>query len=38
MQPKEKAARNAEILPFHDVRVRELTPENFGVLANAIVD
>jgi 16S rRNA (adenine1518-N6/adenine1519-N6)-dimethyltransferase len=38
MQPKEKAARNAEILPFHDVRVRELTPERFGVLANAIVD
>jgi 16S rRNA (adenine1518-N6/adenine1519-N6)-dimethyltransferase len=38
MQPKEKAARNAGILPFHDVRVRELTPEEFGVLANAIVD
>jgi 16S rRNA (adenine1518-N6/adenine1519-N6)-dimethyltransferase len=35
--PKEKAARTAETLPFHDKRVRELTPENFGALANAIV-
>lgn len=33
-----KATRDAEIVPFHDVRVRELTPEEFGVLANAIVD
>jgi len=38
MQPKEKAARNAAILPFHEVRVRELTPEKFGVLVNAIVE
>jgi hypothetical protein len=38
MQPREKAARNAGILPFHDVRVRELAPEEFGVIANAIVD
>jgi len=38
MQPKGKAARNAELLPFRDVRVRELAPQKFGVLANAIVD
>jgi 16S rRNA (adenine1518-N6/adenine1519-N6)-dimethyltransferase len=36
--PKEKATKNADVLPFRDKRVRELTPENFGVLANAIVD
>ncbi len=38
LQPKRKAARNAEILPFSDVRVRELTPQELGVLANAILD
>jgi 16S rRNA (adenine1518-N6/adenine1519-N6)-dimethyltransferase len=36
--PKEKAAKRAEALPFHDKRVRELTPENFGALANAVAD
>lgn len=35
---KEAAAKSAETLPFHNMRVRELTPENFGALANAIVD
>jgi 16S rRNA (adenine1518-N6/adenine1519-N6)-dimethyltransferase len=35
---KEAAARNAETVPFHDKRVRELTPEDFGELANALVD
>jgi 16S rRNA (adenine1518-N6/adenine1519-N6)-dimethyltransferase len=35
---KETAVKTAEALPFHDRRVRELTPENFGVLANALVD
>jgi 16S rRNA (adenine1518-N6/adenine1519-N6)-dimethyltransferase len=35
---KEEAAKNAATLPFRDKRVRELTPENFGELANAIVD
>jgi 16S rRNA (adenine1518-N6/adenine1519-N6)-dimethyltransferase len=35
---KETAVKTAGSLPFHDKRVRELTPESFGVLANALVD
>jgi len=35
---KEAAVKKAESLPFHDKRVRDLTPESFGVLANALVD
>jgi 16S rRNA (adenine1518-N6/adenine1519-N6)-dimethyltransferase len=35
---KETAAKVADTLPFHDKRVRELKPEDFGVLANAISD
>jgi 16S rRNA (adenine1518-N6/adenine1519-N6)-dimethyltransferase len=34
--PKEDALKIAETLPFHDKRVRELTPEDFGALANAL--
>jgi 16S rRNA (adenine1518-N6/adenine1519-N6)-dimethyltransferase len=34
---KEAAAKSAETLPFHDKRVRELAPEDFGELANAVV-
>jgi len=34
----EKAGELAEALPFHDRRVRELAPEDFGVLANVISD
>ena len=33
----EDAARTANSLPFHDRRVRELAPEDFGELANALV-
>jgi 16S rRNA (adenine1518-N6/adenine1519-N6)-dimethyltransferase len=33
---KQKAEQQALSLPFHDKRARELTPENFGALANAI--
>jgi 16S rRNA (adenine1518-N6/adenine1519-N6)-dimethyltransferase len=32
----EKAAKMVEAIPFRDRRVRELAPEDFGVLANAI--
>lgn len=35
---KETAAKTAQALPFHDKRVRELTPEDFGVLANALAN
>jgi len=35
---EEKADELAEVLPFHDKRVRELAPEDFGVLANALSD
>lgn len=34
----EKAAKLADSLPFHDKRVRELAPEDFGALANALVN
>jgi 16S rRNA (adenine1518-N6/adenine1519-N6)-dimethyltransferase len=34
--PKEGAVKIADSLPLRDKRVRELTPEDFGVLANAI--
>ena len=32
----ENAAKLVDLLPFHDKRIRELTPENFGALANAL--
>jgi 16S rRNA (adenine1518-N6/adenine1519-N6)-dimethyltransferase len=35
---KETAVKVADTLPFHDKRVRELKPEDFGVLANAVSD
>jgi 16S rRNA (adenine1518-N6/adenine1519-N6)-dimethyltransferase len=35
---KEDASVIVEKLPFLDKRVRELVPEDFGVLANALVD
>lgn len=34
----EAAARVANSLPFHDRRVRELAPEDFGELANALAN
>jgi 16S rRNA (adenine1518-N6/adenine1519-N6)-dimethyltransferase len=34
---KKNAGRIAETLPFSDKRPRELTPENLGVLANAVI-
>ena len=34
----EKTAKLADSLPFHDKRVRELAPEDFGALANALVN
>ena len=34
---KEKAEKLVFTLPFHDRRVRELSPKNFGELANAIL-
>jgi len=34
----DNAAKTADWLPFHDRRVRELAPEDFGVLANALVE
>ncbi len=34
---KEKVLEVADSLPFHDKRVRELAPEDFGVLANEIL-
>jgi len=34
----EKAIRMAEVLPFPDKRVRELAPEDFGALANALIE
>jgi 16S rRNA (adenine1518-N6/adenine1519-N6)-dimethyltransferase len=34
----ENAVKLAEAFPFADKRVRELTPEDFGVLANALCD
>jgi 16S rRNA (adenine1518-N6/adenine1519-N6)-dimethyltransferase len=33
---RDEAAQKAEALPFGDRRVRELAPEDFGVLANAL--
>jgi 16S rRNA (adenine1518-N6/adenine1519-N6)-dimethyltransferase len=33
----ESAIKTADLLPFHDRRVRELAPEDFGELANAIL-
>jgi len=33
---KEKVIKVADSLPYHDKRVRELAPEDFGVLANEI--
>jgi 16S rRNA (adenine1518-N6/adenine1519-N6)-dimethyltransferase len=35
--PEEKAIKIVEALPFHDKRVRELAPEDFGVLADVLV-
>jgi len=35
---KETAIKVADTLPFHEQRVRELKPEDFGELANAISD
>jgi len=35
---KEKALRFADSLTFHDKRVRELAPEDFGALANEILE
>jgi 16S rRNA (adenine1518-N6/adenine1519-N6)-dimethyltransferase len=32
------AMKTADMLPFHDKRVRELAPEDFGALANALSD
>jgi len=34
---KEEVHKVAETLPFHDVRVRELSPENFGALADVLI-
>ena len=34
---KEEAEKLALTLPFHDRRARELSPKNFGELANAIL-
>jgi 16S rRNA (adenine1518-N6/adenine1519-N6)-dimethyltransferase len=34
---KEEAEKLAHTLPFHDKRARELSPKNFGELANAIL-
>lgn len=34
----ENAVKFADSLPFHGKRVRELTPEDFGALANALVN
>jgi 16S rRNA (adenine1518-N6/adenine1519-N6)-dimethyltransferase len=36
--PKEEAAKLACALPFRDRRVRELSPKEFGALANALAD
>jgi len=36
MIPKKEAAELVKVLPFRDRRVRELAPEDFGALANAI--
>lgn len=33
-----EAAKLADTLPFHDKRVRELAPEDLGVLTNALTD
>ena len=35
---KSDAAKIAEVLPFCDKRVRELAPEDFGALANVIIE
>jgi 16S rRNA (adenine1518-N6/adenine1519-N6)-dimethyltransferase len=35
--PEEEAVRIAESLPFRDKRVRELAPEDFGVLADVLI-
>ncbi len=34
----EDASKMAEMVPFHDRRVRELAPEKFGALANALTE
>jgi 16S rRNA (adenine1518-N6/adenine1519-N6)-dimethyltransferase len=34
----EEATKQADALPVHDKRVRELAPEDFGELANALSD
>ena len=36
--PTEKSDELAKVFPFHDKRVRELAPEDFGELANVIFD
>jgi 16S rRNA (adenine1518-N6/adenine1519-N6)-dimethyltransferase len=36
--PKKDALKIAETLPFREKRVRDLTPEDFGALANALAD
>jgi 16S rRNA (adenine1518-N6/adenine1519-N6)-dimethyltransferase len=36
--PKEDAEKLACAFPFHDKRVRELSPKDFGVLADALVN
>jgi len=35
---KEKAQELADSLTFHDKRVRELAPEDFGALTNEVLD
>jgi 16S rRNA (adenine1518-N6/adenine1519-N6)-dimethyltransferase len=35
---KEEVCKFAETLPFHDMRVRELSPEDFGVLADVLIE
>jgi hypothetical protein len=34
---EEKAVGIIEALPFREKRVRELTPEDFGVMADALI-
>jgi 16S rRNA (adenine1518-N6/adenine1519-N6)-dimethyltransferase len=35
---KDEARKLADSLPFHDKRVRELAPEDFGALTNEILE
>jgi 16S rRNA A1518/A1519 N6-dimethyltransferase RsmA/KsgA/DIM1 with predicted DNA glycosylase/AP lyase activity len=35
---KEEACKVVETLPFRDMRVRELAPEDFGALADVLVE